>query len=56
MKIYKLECLTEDGTIEENGYFISLEKAKIKKKYLDGDKHNQRYGIEQNIVEIETED
>ena len=27
MKLYRLECLTEDGDIECNGYFINKENA-----------------------------
>ena len=56
MIFYRLECLNEDGDIEENGYFIKKENAELSKKEIDGYKRNIRYGIKQNIIEIETED
>ena len=56
MKLYKLECLNEDGDIEENGYYLNKENAELSKAEVDGYKMNMKYGIKQNIVEIETED
>ena len=56
MKLFKLECLNEDGDIEINGYFIYKENAALAKAKLDSDNRNTRYDIKQNIVEIETED
>lgn len=56
MKLYKLECLTEDGQVENNGYYANIESAEIKKKYLDSDRRNEKYGIKQTIIEIEVKD
>lgn len=56
MKLYRLECIDQYGIFEINGYFIYEENAKQRKNELDSHKENKRYGIEQNIVEIETED
>ena len=56
LKIYKVQCLNEDGQIEVNGYHISLESAEIQKKYLDSDHRNKKYGIKQSIIEIKVED
>lgn len=56
MKIYKLECVNEDGQKEENGYFLHKENAEIFKREMDTWRMNSKYGIEQHIIEIETED
>ena len=56
MKLYKLECLNEDGHIEENGYYLDKKNAELAKAEMDGYKRNIKYGIKQNVVEIETED
>ena len=56
MKIYKLECLTEDGNIEVNGYFFNIENAEKKKDEIDQYPMNTRYGIKQSIIEIDTKD
>jgi len=56
MKLYRLECLNEDGNIEENGYFLNKENAEKAKSDMDSWKRNGKYGIYQNIIEIETED
>lgn len=56
MELFKLECLTEDGSIETNGYFLSIDNALIAKLEHDNYKMNLRYGIKQNIIQIETED
>lgn len=56
MKIYVLECLTEDGLIENNGYFINKSNAEKSKKELDNESRNIKYGISQHLIEIETED
>tara|TARA_R110000787_G_scaffold262004_1_gene367356 strand:+ start:414 stop:605 length:192 start_codon:yes stop_codon:yes gene_type:complete len=56
MKLYKLECLNTDGDIEENGYYLNRENAELVKTKMDGYKILTKYGIKQNIVEIETED
>ena len=56
MKFYKLEGLTEYGTFEENGYFINKVNAEKTKEEMDNHPMNSRYGIKQNIVEIETDD
>lgn len=48
--------MTEDGIIEENGYFIIEYNAKVKKDILDKEPWNKKYNIKQNIIEIETED
>jgi len=56
MKLYKLECLNEDGQIENNGYYIYKENANKAKRYLDCDRRNEIYGIKQNVIEIETKD
>lgn len=56
MKLYKLECLTEDGIVEENGYYLNKENAEKTKSVMDKWNRNIKYGIIQNIIEIETED
>ena len=56
MVIYHVNCLTEDGTIESNGYFFNKENAKKCKDELDKQKNNLHYGIKQNINEIEMRD
>lgn len=56
MKLYRLECLNEDGDIECNGYYLNKENAELVKAEMDGYRMNTRYEIKQNIVEIETED
>lgn len=56
MKLYKLQCLNEDGNFESNGYFLKYENAEKRKKEMDSWKMNTRYDIIQNIIEIETED
>jgi len=56
MKLYKLECTTEDGDKETNGYFIIKFNAEIAKIDLDEDMRNIKYGIVQHIIEIQTED
>ena len=56
MKLYRIECLTEDGNIECNGYFLQKENAEKAGAKLDEYPRNKRYGIIQQIVEIETED
>ena len=56
MKLYKLTCLTEDGDIEINGYYIIKLNAEIAKTTLDAESRNKKYGIIQEIIEIETED
>jgi hypothetical protein len=56
MKLYKLECLNEDGNIEENGYYFDRQNAELAKAEMDVYKMNTKYSIKQNIVQIETED
>ena len=56
MKFYKVECLTEDGYIEINGYYIDRKNAEAAKVEMDLWKRNKKYEIKQDIVEIETED
>jgi len=56
MKLYKLECLTEDGNTECNGYYLNKENAKKAGKEMDEYPGNKKYSIIQHIVEIETED
>ncbi len=56
MKIYKLQCLNEDGHVEDNGHYLSLTNAKIAKEEMDKYPMNTRYSIKQDIIEIETED
>ncbi len=56
MKLYKLECLNEDGQIENNGYYLKKENAENAKSEMDSWGGNISYGIVQNIIEIETED
>jgi len=56
MKLYRLECLTEDGYIECNGYYLQKENAKKAGAKMDKYPMNEKYGIIQQIVEIETED
>lgn len=56
MKAYKLQCLNEDGMIESNGYYSTLEKAEKEKAEMDSWPMNTRYGIKQDIIEIEIED
>ena len=56
MKLYRLECRTEDGYLEENGYYLNKKNAELAKAEMDRYKVNIKYGIEQNIVEIETMD
>lgn len=55
IELFKLECLTEDGLIEENGYYSKLEYAEKAKKELDNEPGNIRYNIKQNIIPIEIE-
>ena len=52
MKAYKLHCLNEDGQIEENGIY-SKEKAEAVKEEMDKWPMNTRWGILQDIVEID---
>lgn len=56
MKFYRLQCLNEDGNIERNGYFLKRENAVKRKTEMDSWKMNTRYGIVQDIIEVETED
>ena len=56
MTFYKLECVNEDGNIEENGYFLKPENAEKAKVELDSCKINIKYGIKQHIITIQTED
>lgn len=56
MKLYRLECLTEDGDIECNGYYINKENAEKAGAEMDEYPMNKKYGIIQQIVEIETQD
>ena len=56
MKIYRLECLTEDGDIECNGYYINKENAEKEGAEMDEYPMNKKYGIIQHIIEIETQD
>ena len=56
MKLYKLECINEDGAIECNGYYINEENAEKACAEMDEYPMNKKYGIKQEIVEIETED
>jgi|AntAceMinimDraft_16_1070373.scaffolds.fasta_scaffold625118_2 hypothetical protein len=56
MKLYKLECLTEDGQLEENGYYKKKENAGKAKKEMDKWEQNLKYNSVQNIIEIETVD
>ena len=56
MKLYRLECLTEDGDIECNGYYISKDNAEKAGAEMDEYSMNKKYGIIQQIVEIETQD
>ena len=56
MKIYKLKCYNEDGDHETNGYFINKENAEKAGKEMDEFPMNKKYGIIQQVVEIDTED
>ena len=56
MKLYKLECLNEDGDFECNGYYINKENAEKACAEMDEYPMNKKYGIIQQIVEIETQD
>ena len=56
MKLYRIECLNEDGHIECNGYFLQKENAEKACAEMDEYPMNKKYGIKQQIVEIETED
>jgi hypothetical protein len=56
IRIFKLECLTEDGDMETNGYYRTKEAAELKKAELDKYRRNIKYGIKQQIVEIDLED
>ena len=56
MKLYKLECYNEDGDHETNGYFINKENAEKAGKEMDEFPMNKKYGIIQQVVEIDTED
>jgi hypothetical protein len=56
MILYKLECLTEDGDIETNGYYLLKENAEKAKAEMDEWPVNKKYDIEQHVVEIKTED
>ena len=56
MKLYKLECQDQQGYDEENGYYLDKEKAIKAKKEMDEYPENKKYGIRQNIKEIETVD
>ena len=53
MKLYRLECLTEDGDIECNGYYINKENAEKAGAEMDEYPMNKKYGIIQQIIEIE---
>lgn len=52
IRIYRVECLTEDGDIEVNGHFKDKKLAELMKAEHDKNKRNIKYGIKQNIVEI----
>lgn len=52
IRIYRVECLTEDGDIEVNGHFKDRKIAELMKAEHDMNKRNIKYGIKQNIVEI----
>ena len=54
--IYKLECVTEDGCLESNGYYKTIEKAELIKAEMDKYPMNMKYGIKQQIVPIDLED
>ena len=56
MKLYKLECINEDGAIECNGYYINKENAEKAGAEKDEYPMNKKCGIIQQIVEIETQD
>lgn len=56
IRIFKLECLTEDGDMETNGYYKTRKAAELKKAELDKYPMNLKYGIKQQIVEIDLED
>ena len=56
MKVYKLECLTEDGDIECNGYYFNKENAETAAEKINEYPMNKKYNIIQQIVEIETND
>lgn len=56
IRIFKLKCLTEDGDMETNGYYKTREAAELKKDELDKYPMNLKYGIKQQIVEIDLED
>jgi len=56
MNFYRLECTTEDGLIECNGYFLKKENAEAYKKELDESPYNMKYNIKQHIVECEMSD
>ena len=56
MKLYKLECLNEDGNIECNGYYLNKQNAELDKAEMDKYRRNIKYDIKQHIVEIETKD
>jgi len=56
MKLYKLECQDQQGYKKEIGYYLDKRKAIKAKKEIDECPENKKYGIRQNIVEIETVD
>lgn len=56
MKLYILQCGNEDGNTEVNGYYLSKENAEKEGAKMDEYPLNKKYGIIQQIVEIETED
>lgn len=56
VRLFKLECINEDGDIENNGYFLKRENAEKRKAEMDDWPGNKRYDIIQKIIEVETED
>ena len=56
MKLWKLECLNQDGQNENNGYFLKEINADMCKEDLDGGRENIKYGIIQNKIIIYTMD
>ncbi len=56
MKLYIVECTTQDGFPECNGIFLQKENAQKHKDELDKEPGNIKYGIVQHIIETETQD
>lgn len=56
VKIYRLECVNEDGNLECNGYYFNRAIAEKEGKKMDEYPMNKKYSIIQKVVEIEMDD